>query len=387
MLPHLPPLSPEMAAHTKAVTAHLQDEIDKSGGAISFARFMELALYAPGLGYYAAGATKFGKNGDFITAPEISPLFGKALARQFADILRELPKADILELGAGSGLFAKDVLLELQKGPELPAHYFILETSADLRQRQQALLKEACPCFFSRLVWLDRLPDTFRGIIFANEVLDALPVHCFRIENQAVKERCVTFNNKQFEWLIREPLSAELTTKVAALIQDYALPDGYESEINLVAPAWISTLAKTLHEGVMLFFDYGYGRGEYYHPQRNSGTLRCYYQQRCHADPFILVGLQDLTAQVDFTSLAESSLDAKLDVAGYTTQSAFLMATGINDFLQEPASSRKHYQQNQALKLLMLPSEMGTLIKAIAFTKQWEKPLRGFALFDKRQEL
>lgn len=383
---HFPPLTSDMQAHTEAVTAHIRQEIEKKGKPLPFDRFMELALYAPGLGYYSAGAHKLGKMGDFVTAPEISPLFAQCVARQFADILEDLPNAGILEIGAGSGNFANDVLLALEKKQKLPLHYFILERSADLRERQQALLKKNCPHLQSRIIWLDRLPDSFCGIIFANEVLDALPVHCFRIENHTVKERCVSFKDGQFSWELAPP-SPQLKHKVLQLMEEYNLPNGYESEINLVLPHWVETLANILSEGVMIFFDYGYSRHEYYHPAKLNGSLRCYYQHRCHDNPFIFVGLQDLTTQVDFTTLVESAMHADLQLVGYTTQSAFLLNTGIAELMHAPPFSMQHYQQNQALKLLMLPSEMGTLVKAVALGQHWEKPLRGFSQFDKRHEL
>lgn len=386
---HFPPLTYEMQAHSEAVKAHIYKEIQKAGGCISFARFMELSLYAPGLGYYASGSHKLGKTGDFVTAPEISPLFGKCVAQQFVQILETIPNSDILEIGAGAGTFAKDVLLELTKLDILPTRYYILEISADLRQRQQELLKISCPQFFPHIIWLDRLPEAFHGIIFANEVLDALPFHCFQIENNQVKERWVTFNESEceFTWRTISPPTAELNDQVQPLLQQYTLPNGYHSEINLLLSSWIKTLANILQQGVMIFFDYGYGQREYYHPERTSGTMRCYFQHRCHDNPFMFYGLQDITAHVNFTSVIKNALDANLELAGYTTQSAFLLATGIAQFTEALPSTMQQYQQNQAMKLLMLPSEMGTLIKTIALTKNWQKPLVGYSLFDKRHEL
>jgi SAM-dependent MidA family methyltransferase len=384
---HFPPLSPEMLAHNEAVLSYLREELQKAGGVISFARYMELALYAPGLGYYSSGSHKLGKRGDFVTAPEISPLFAKCLARQFIEILKNLPEGNILELGAGAGTFAKDVLLELEQAKRLPAHYFILETSADLRERQKHLLEACCPHLLSRVLWLDRLPENFKGIIFANEVLDALPFHCFRIENNTIKERCVTLQEGQLDWIITDPLTPELKKSVEPLMAEFSFPEEYESEINLLMPHWIKTLADILQEGVIVLFDYGFGRREYYHPERTTGTLRCYFQHRCHADPFLYAGLQDITANVEFTTLVESAFKAGLDLAGYTTQSSFLLDCSVTDFATAPPFSMQQYQQNQALKLLMLPSEMGSMIKAVAFTKNWDQRVRGFALFDKRKEL
>lgn len=382
-----PSLNPEMCQHSEALLRQIYADIEKAQGQISFARFMELALYAPGLGYYSAGSLKLGKKGDFLTAPEISPLFASCLGQQFAGILKTLPQGEILELGAGTGIFAKDVLTELEKQQCLPPRYLILETSADLRERQKNLLKTACPQFFSHIIWLDRLPENFKGIIFANEVLDALPVNCFRIENQQVKERCVTIKNKQLAWIESTALSQGLQEKVQALRQTYGLPDGYESEINLLLPQWINTLAQTLQKGVLIFFDYGFGRQEYYHPERSQGTLRCYFQHRLHSDPFLYPGLQDITANVDFTAVVETAIAAGLELAGYTTQSAFLLDCDLTQFVNEPPSTVKQYQQTQALKRLIMPSEMGSLIKALALTKNWRGELKGFSLFDKRREL
>ncbi len=384
---HFPPISPEMRQQSEAVLAYIQADIKEAGGQISFARYMELALYAPGLGYYSAGSHKLGKKGDFVTAPEISPIFAYCLARQFAGILKTLPHGDILELGAGAGTFAKDVLAELEKLDLLPAHYFILEPSAELRERQKKLLQAACPRFFPNIHWLDLLPEYFNGIIFANEVLDALPVHCFRIKNQRVNERCVTVENGHLAWKETKTSDPELEKKVWALHKEFAFPEGYASEINLFLPHWIRTLAATLQEGVLIFFDYGCGRREYYRPERTEGTLRCYFQHRFHADPFLYPGLQDITTHVDFTTVVETAVQSDLTLAGYTTQSAFLLGSDIIDFVSAPPSSMQQYQKNQALKLLMLPSEMGSLVKALAFTKHWEGELKGFSLFDKRQEL
>lgn len=384
----LPPLTADMKAHSEALQDKIAVEIKENNGAISFARFMELALYTPGFGYYSAGSHKLGEGGDFITAPEISPLFAQCVGKQFAEILQNIPQAAILELGGGSGIFAQEALHALEKISCLPTNYYILETSADLRERQQIRLQKNCSSFFSRIIWLDRLPETFSGIIFANEILDALPVHCFRIEEQTVKERCVTFTNHQFDWVVTTPPpDSPLIHQVEPLQKALALADGYESEINLTLSAWIKSLADLLTTGIILFFDYGYGQREYYHPLRNTGTLRCYFQHRCHHNPFTLVGLQDLTADVDFTAVAASAHAAKLQVAGYTPQSAFLSACGIKQLLAQPAHSLEYYRQNQALKLLMLPSEMGSLVKVMALSKNWERPLCGFSHFDQRHTL
>lgn len=387
MADHFPPLTPEMQAHSDAMLERLRIESETSGGILTFARFMELALYAPGLGYYSAGSSKFGLSGDFVTAPEISPLFARSLARSFADILNTLSHREILEMGAGSGAFARELLLELERGEALPTHYFILETSADLRKRQQTLLKETCPSLFPRISWLDRLPTQFSGILFANEILDALPLHCFRIGQEEVLERYVTLKNQQLTWDLRPTQNPELKQKVLSLKNQLSLAEGYESEINLLLPQWIETLAKIMQKGVMLFFDYGENRQEYYRPERSQGSLRCFFRHRCHADPFLFPGLQDITADVDFTAVVEAAHPARLELRGYTTQSAFLLDCGIAELTNEPPSNIQHYQQNQALKRLMLPQEMGNRVKAIALAKHFEFPIKGFSLFDRRMEL
>lgn len=368
----------------------IRQEIQQAGGFISFARFMELALYAPGLGYYSAGQHKFGKGGDFVTAPEISPLFSQCVAMQCQQILCELGGGDILELGAGSGVLAKDVLLELEHLDSLPEHYYILEISADLRERQYKLLTQHCSHLLPRVSWLDKLPITaLHGIIIGNEVLDAMPVHCFRIDNSGIKERCVTWDHDHFAWLLTEPTTLELTQHVESLIQEYGLVDGYESEVNLMLPAWINSITSSLNKGVILLFDYGYGRAEYYHPERKMGTLMCYYQHNRHDDPFKLTGLQDITAHVDFTTVAENGCAAGCTLAGYSIQATFLLYCGLLDLAQrdETISLIDNVNQAQMIKKLMLPSEMGELVKVIALSKNYMKSLRGFVLPDRRRDL
>jgi SAM-dependent MidA family methyltransferase len=385
----LPLPDPIAQAHSEKLSSLIQDEI-QAQEFISFARFMELALYAPGLGYYSAGAHKLGAKGDFTTAPEMTPLFAQCLAHQCQEVLSKLDEGDILELGAGSGVLARDLLQELERLNSLPKRYLILETSADLRERQQALLKTSCPHLFSRIHWLDSLPnEKITGMIIANEVLDALPVHCFQIENQQVRERCVTTEQGQFTWKVTAPLSNELTTLVNEIQAECPLDDGYESEANLLLSGWINGIADTLKEGVILFFDYGYGRREYYHPDRSQGTLMCYYQHHKHSDPFQLVGLQDITAHVDFTQVADSAIKAGLSLKGYTTQSAFLLACGLLNLAKtaDTLDEIRLYQQNQAIKTLTLPSQMGEAVKVIALGKAFTPPLVGFSLHNRIRDL
>lgn len=350
---------------------------------------MQLALYTPGLGYYSAPNIKLGREGDFVTAPEISPLFTRCLARQCQQILQMLPEGDILELGAGSGVLAKDLLLELESLNTLPQHYYIFETSEDLRQRQQSLLKASCPHLYSRIIWLESLTNVaITGCIFANEVLDALPTHCFRIENQTVVERCVTFDNNRFSWKTTAPTTEAITQLVTPIMQECALEDGYESEVNLMLAGFITTLAHTLKQGVLLLLDYGYGQREYYHPDRRQGTLMCYYQHHKQDNPFLFVGLQDITAHVDFTAVADNALAAGLKFKGYTTQTSFLMATGLLELAQSATLSDKElFRQNQAIKTLTMPSEMGESIKVIGLSKELDISLIGFSLHDRSRDL
>jgi SAM-dependent MidA family methyltransferase len=388
----LPTPNATALAYSQTLTQFIRQEIEAAGGYISFARYMELALYTPGLGYYSAGSYKFGKQGDFVTAPEISPLFAQCVAKQCQQILTALGSGDILELGAGSGKLAGDLLCTLEQLGCLPQHYFILEISGELRARQQQWLTSTCPHLLSRVTWLDRLPEIpIKGVIFANEVMDAMPVHCFQTDDNGIQERCVTIQHDLFDWQIMPPTTPALLQQIQAIqaIQEECpLPPGYRSEINLLLSSWIQTLALTLEQGIILLSDYGYGRREYYHPDRSTGTLMCYYQHHYHSDPFKLIGLQDITAHVDFTAVAENALAANLQVAGYTTQAAFLLASGILELAQQNTlSPADEYEQNQAIKLLTLPSQLGEAIKVISLSKNFDLPLLGFSLHDRRHHL
>lgn len=369
--------------HSEQLCDVIRQEITQSGGSIPFARFMELALYAPGLGYYMAGQQRFGKTGDFMTAPLISPLFAESITEPCKQVLSAIPGGQLLEIGAGSGHFAKDLLRELQRQDCLPAQYFILELSADLREQQRALLAAHCPDLLNRVVWLDTLPREFKGLIFANEVLDALPVNLFRVDQGEIKERCVAIDGDRFIWQ-----NHKAPREMNELQQEMNFSNAYESEINLLLPAWMAALADCLAEGVILLFDYGYGANEYYHPDRSMGTLKCYYQHHHHDDPLVLVGLQDITAHVNFTAVAQSAVDAGLSLAGYTTQAAFLLACGL---LQKAAADEltelARVQQNLAIKKLTLPSLMGEAIKVMALSKAFNQALMGFSLQDRRRDL
>ena len=356
------------------IAAHYDRET--RGGWIPFSRFMDLALYAPGLGYYAAGAHKFGDAGDFITGPELSPLFGRTLARQVAEITAE-SAPHILELGAGSGKLAVDLLAELERLERLPDSYAILEVSADLRARQQDLVRERLPHLLGRLCWLDALPERFSGAIVANEVLDALPVHLLHWRDSAITERGVAADADGFIWQERATIDPELLHAA----QQIAVPDDYISEICLAARGLVNSLAQSLEQGAMLFVDYGFGAREYYHPQRRSGTLMCHYRHHAHDNPFFLPGLQDITAHVNFTDIAECGIDAGLELLGYTSQALFLINCGITDLIGEtsPENLRDYLPLSAQLQKLTSPAEMGELFKVIALGKKMTNPLSGFA--------
>lgn len=380
---------PAPDAHERALSERLsaviRDEIARAGGALPFARFMELALYAPGLGYYSAGRRKFGAAGDFVTAPEMGNLLARCLARNIAPVLRELPNSDLLEAGAGSGALAADLLLALEERKQLPRRYFILEVSAELRARQRATLAQRAAHLAGRVQWLDDLPPTFRGVVLGNELLDAMPVQRFRVANGAPRELHVAWEQDRFAW--REaPPGAELESIVAPRIAPLALADGYSSEAGLTAEGWVRTMAERLAAGVLLLLDYGFPRHEFYHAQRVHGTLMCHYRQRAHADPLILVGLQDITAHIDFTAVAEAAHGAGLDILGYTGQGQFLVASGIAELANLP-DPRTRLTLTQEIKKLTLPHEMGELFKVFAAGRGVDCVLPGFALNDRRGRL
>ena len=386
----LPPPSPEQLQASEQLVRYIQSEIEKNGGWIPFARYMELALYTPGLGYYSGGSAKFGAGGDFVTAPQISPLFGRVLARQFAEVLKQTG-GGILELGAGTGLLASQILEEM-RAQGIKAPYSILEVSGELRARQQERLTG------HKASWLDAMPEKFTGIIFGNEVLDALPVHLVHWTENGPMERGVCWENQvapspltplpegegKFIWQDR-PIADPALLKHA---QSLDLPAGYVSEINLAAPALINSLAERLKSGLLLFIDYGFGHSEYYHPQRHMGTLRAHYRHHALDDPFYLPGLCDLTAHVDFTAIADAGFDSGLDICGYTTQANFLMASGITRMLAEtpPESAANYLPLSTGVQKLLSPAEMGELFKVIGMSRNAACP-SGFSMGDQRHRL
>lgn len=402
LLKTLPAPDPAAAAHSARLLDYIRAKITAAGGAISFARFMELALYAPGLGYYCAGTRKFGSGGDFVTAPELSPLFSRCLARQCQEILGGLGGGAILELGAGTGIMAADLLQELCALDALPERYMILELSGELQERQRQTLAQRTPDLLERVVWLEALPKRgWRGVILGNEVLDALPVERFRITAQGPRRLMVVWTENGLASVEGED-DPSVTACVARIEQaiDSRLPEGYTSEYVPQLKGWLAAIAESLVAGALLLIDYGYPRYAYYHPERVNGTLLCHYRHRAHDDPLILPGLQDITANVDFTAVAEAARDAGLSVAGYATQSCFLFGCGLMELLAEamppgddaggipnPAHSVHYLEQARQVKLLTLPGEMGERFQAIALTRNLEMPLRGFAFRDDRGRL
>lgn len=386
----LPLPSAPARVHSDRLCAHIAAEIMQAGGSIGFDRYMELALYAPGLGYYSAGAAKFGPEGDFVTAPELTPLFGRTLAGPCAQWLAQLgADAWMLELGAGSGVLAADVLAALAQRGQLPATYAILERSAELRERQRQLLHRRVPELLDRVRWLDALPDVpIDGVLLANEVLDALPVVRARRTDAGWRELRVSGDAAQGFADTLAPASPELTGQLEAIeaVLGQTLPPGYTTEIQPWLPAWMASLGASFSRGAMLWIDYGLPRHQYYHPERATGTLRCHYRHRALDDPYRWPGLQDITAWVDFTALAEAAQAAGWTVAGYTTQAAFLIGAGIESELArlDPVAD---YNVLQRTKRLLMPGEMGEAFKVMALGKGDLEGPAAFDLFDQRARL
>lgn len=380
----LPDPSGEEQAYSERVCELIRDEIARNGS-IPFNRFMELALYAPGLGYYAGRKRKFGASGDFITAPESFPVFGPCLARTATEILESLGGGTILEVGAGSGKLAATILNELATSDALPDSYDILELSADLRERQAAAIEQAAPEHIARVRWLDRLPEPgFRGLILANEVLDAMPVERFKVDVEGIKRLGVTWRSGRFDWVELPPPPA-VVDRIAPL----SLAPNYVSEVGLAAEAWVRSAGERIGAGVLLLFDYGFPRAEFYHPDRASGTLMCHYRHRAHADPLILPGLQDITAHVDFTAIANAGAAVEMKLLGYTSQAAFLIGSGLEEFMRtsDPNNVRAHLSLTEQVKKLTLPHEMGELFKICALGRGTNKEPSAFAIQDRRSRL
>ena len=390
----LPELDVEQRAHSDATRAHIEARVAEAGGWLPFDEYMELALYAPGLGYYSAGATKFGAAGDFVTAPEISDLFSRALAAQIADVLCELggeTRASVLELGAGSGRFAGVVLRELAALQSSPTTYAILEVSADLRERQRETATTLAGHESRRATWLEQLPTRHCGVIFANEVLDALPTDRFVLRGGRPFRLGVAIGAAGLQWAERAPRAGEgaWSEEVLRVLGDLheSLPEGYVGEICPRVDAWIGALGAALERGVVMLIDYGLPRRHYYHPERNRGTLRCHFRHRAHEDPFSHPGLTDITTWVDFTRVAEAADAAGLEVAAFSTQAATLLSLGIEQLASADAGAAERVQQSQALQTLLLPGEMGESVKVMMLTRGMSTMLRGSRLQDLRGSL
>jgi SAM-dependent MidA family methyltransferase len=408
--PELPTPSADAQAASRELSARIAARIEAAGGWLPFAEFMDMALHLPGLGYYAGGSLKFGAEGDFVTAPELTPLFGQALARQVAQVLAACadPQADssgcavppaptfasgaraalslpeVLEVGAGSGRLAADILLALEALDALPARYAILELSGELRARQQATIAAAVPHLAARVEWLDAMPERFVGCVVANELLDALPTHAVAWREDGPMERGVVLGPAGFAWAER-PAPPRLAAAMAALPVDAS----YVGEVGLAAHAWVAEWGRRLARGALLLIDYGLPRHELYHPLRDGGTLRCHYRQRSHDDPFWWPGLSDITSHVDFTAAAEAGYDAGLDVLGYANQASFLMNCGIGELFaaRQQAGGEQALRASGAVQVLIAPGEMGELFKVLALGRGIAEPLLGFVRGDRRHAL
>lgn len=383
-----PPLDDASRDHAERMAAHLRAAIAQAGGWLSFEHWMAEALYAPGLGYYAAGSVKLAEGGtaqaagDFVTAPELTPLFGATLAAQAAQVLRQTGTRDVLEFGGGTGALAGHVLAALD-AQGLDARYHIVEVSADLRARQQARLA----AHGRRVSWLDRLPDAFEGCVLANEVLDAMPVQVFRWDDAGtLLERGVVVNPEGgFAWSDR-PAPPRLAQVMAERMPPL---EGYVSEVNLQGEAWVRGMGQWLRRGAALLIDYGFPRHEYYHPQRAGGTLMCHLRHHSHADPFLAPGLQDITAHVDFTAMADAALAGGLDVLGYLSQARFLVNAGLMEHIGrlDAADSANYARTIAPVQKLLSEAEMGELFKVLAVGRGVDPPLTGFRRGDRRAML
>ena len=385
----LPKPDTESAAHSRLCADCIRARIDDAGGSISFAEYMQLALYAPGLGYYAAGAIKFGRAGDFVTAPEVSPLFSFVVARQCAEVLAQIDGGEILEFGAGSGRLAVDVLTKLDELNALPDRYRILEVSADLQERQERLFRSEAAAYLDRIEWIDAIPERHSGVVIANEVLDALPVERF-VRRESVQQLRVGAKDDRFE-ILESDAPRNLVLAIEAIEADLGerLPDGFRSEVSLSAPGWVTEVVASLQNGVAFLFDYGVSRREYYAPDRTDGWLRCHFRHHAHNDPLLLPGIQDITAWVDFTAIAEAANGAGADIAGYVSQAQFLLGGGLDAELQDMMQSppKRQLELSGQVKLLTLPGEMGENFKCLGVSRGIVAQPSAFTIADRTHTL
>lgn len=399
----LPTPSADAQASSRELCSRIAAHIENAGGWIPFVEFMDMALHLPGLGYYAGGSHKFGEQGDFVTAPELTPLFGQALAAQVAEVLAQVAMSPaptsvsasasavfpaVLEVGAGSGRLAADLLPALEALGTLPDKYLILELSGELRARQRETIRQAVPALADRVEWLEALPEKFSGCIVANELLDAIPTHAVAWRDEGAMERGVTYDGECFAWAERRAQGA-LREAMERLAAEAAIEAPYVGEIGLAASSWVAEWGQHLERGALLLLDYGLSRRELYHSGRNGGTLRCHYRHRAHDDPFWWPGLSDITSHIDFTAVAEAGYEAGLDVLGYTSQAGFLINCGLGELLaaRQQTGDPAMVKAAGAVSVLLSPGEMGELFKVIALGRGVTEPLRGFARGDRTHAL
>ncbi len=389
-------------AHSQALCAHIQKQLEQAGGWLPFNRYMELALYTPGVGYYSGGSAKFGRTAedgsDFITAPELSPLFAQALARAVAEALQASGTNQVMEFGAGTGKLAAQLLLALADLGIACESYTIVEVSGTLRAQQQATLAQYAPDWVARVQWVDALPETFAGVALGNEVLDAMPVQLFARLNGSWVERGVAYRSTQSNENAYGDTEASFvfcdrpvtdSPQLNALRATVPAAHDYVSETHAAATAFVQTVCHMLTRGALLLIDYGFPRHEYYHPQRASGTLMCHYRHRAHADPFFYPGLQDITSHVEFSSLAEAAIETGADLLGYTSQARFLLNCGILELLQhlDPQDVQRFLPAANAVQKLLAEAEMGELFKVIGFGRGIPDGLAAFARGDRSATL
>lgn len=380
----LPEPNSEEKRHSAQLLTRIKQRIEQAGGWIDFAEYMSLALYEPGLGYYSSTLQKLGERGDFMTAPEVSPLFAQALAKPVTECLQNMQQADVVEFGAGSGKLAADLLLQLQANGCVPRHYYIVELSGALKQRQQETIHAVAGDLLQRVVWLDTLPQQkLNAAIIANEVLDAMPVQRFSVDAQGIRQLGVVIPDDLL-CLQSRPANAELIDQVQHVQQDLGriFPAGYHSELNPNIQPWLNSIAQWLEQGVMYVIDYGYPRGEYYLPERRMGTYMGYYRHRAFDDPLWYPGLQDMTAFVDFTALAEAALACGFEMVGFSPQGAFLMDCGLLQSMERVEDERQRLSLAQQVKTLALAGEMGERFKVMGLAMNMDAPVTGFRLGD-----
>jgi len=360
-------------------------QIEENNGKINFSDYMETVLYTPNLGYYTSDRPIFGHQGDFITAPELTPLFSRCIARQVQEVFAQFDDVpDILEFGAGAGTMACDLLLELESLKQLPNRYYISEISHTLQERQKAQISDLAPHLLDKVVWINQLPESFSGVILGNEILDAMPCHRIRLnKNGEHEELFVGYENQRLQWSTDAPINETLKAKADAIYEKYgeAMPDHYETEINTYVEQWIKEIAGVLKKGLILLIDYGFSEQEYMRAERHEGTLMCHYKHMAHGNPLTHVGLQDITSHVNFTNVAEVAFESDLDILGFTNQSYFLISCGLENLLNEVdvEDTKLFLQQTQPVKQLILPDEMGELFKVIGLGKEIEVDLLGFS--------